>query len=100
MTTPADHPDQLPQEQRDKLVAAFNFVGGTGAKSVQLRWSDDEQPVVWMAVAEYGPPRYDETNHEVDASIHPVRAMLRLCERLADGGMCNHCKRPSGLDPD
>ena len=106
MARPAGHPDTLPPEQRDKLIAAFDFVGRTGARSVQLRWSDDEKPVIWMMVAEYrldgdgklakeGKPVF-----EVDASTDPIRATLRLCERLADGGMCTHCGRPSGLDPD
>jgi hypothetical protein len=107
MSRPTDHPDALPQAERDRLLAAFDFVRRTGAKSVQLRWSDDEQPVVWMMVAEYhvdanGRPARDggEVRHEVDASLDPVRACLRLCERLADGGQCTHCGRPAGLDPD
>ena len=102
-----NHPDGLPQEQKDKLIAAFEFVRRTGARNVQLRWSDDEQPVVWMMVASYqigedGRPVPDggTVRHEVDASLHPVRAALRLCERLADGGQCTHCGRPCGLDPD
>jgi hypothetical protein len=91
----------LPQADQDKLKAAFDFIGRTGARTVSIRYSDDEKPVVWFVVAEY-----DGTNpmgiegHEVDASLSPVRAALRLCERLADGGQCRHCGRPTGLEPD
>ena len=38
--------------------------------------------------------------YEVDASLDPERAVLRLAERLIDGGICVHCQRPAGLDPD
>lgn len=77
-----------------KMTAALTFIRRTGATSVQIRFSDDEQPVVWMVVASYG------DRHEVDASLDPERAALRLCERIADGATCTHCNRPCGLDPD
>lgn len=86
---------ELTQEQQDKLSAVIAFIGHTGAESVNLRYQDDEQPVIWMMIASY-----PNGKHEVDASLDPVRAALRLCERLADGGQCQHCGRPSGLDPD
>jgi hypothetical protein len=78
-----------------KLLAAIDFIRRTGARSVQVRYSDDEEPVVWFVVASF-----DGDRHEVDASLHPTRAALRLCERLADGGQCRHCGRPTGLEPD
>lgn len=78
-----------------KLTAGVDFIRRTGSKTFQLRYSDDEQPVVWIAVA-----GYPDERHEVDASLDPIRAVLRLCERLADGGQCVHCGRPTGLDPD
>lgn len=78
----------------EKMTAAVDFIRRTGASSFQLRYTDDEQPLVWIAVASFG------ERHEVDASIDPERAVLRLAERLTDGGRCKHCSRPSGLDPD
>jgi hypothetical protein len=81
-----------------KLLAALDFVRRTGATSISIRYHDDEQPVVWLVVASYVVD--GDERHEVDASLDPVRAALRLCERLADGGQCTHCGRPSGLDPD
>ena len=78
----------------DKLKASIDFIGRTGADSVQVRYSDDEEPTVWFVVAQF------DDRAEVDAALTPLRAALRLCERLADGGKCAHCGRPCGLEPD
>jgi hypothetical protein len=77
------------------MLAATDLVRRTGAKQVQIRFHDDEQPVLWMAVA-----LYKDGRSEVAAALNPVRAMLRLCEQLVDGGKCTHCGRPTGLEPD
>jgi hypothetical protein len=84
----------LPPELEQRMLAAVDLIGRTGAGSFQLRYSDDEEPVVWMAVAQHG------EHYEAAASTHPVRAVLRLAELLIDGGMCTHCGRPAGLEPD
>jgi hypothetical protein len=78
-----------------KMVAAIEYVRRTGSKSFQLRYQDDEQPVVWMAVATYSDGRC-----EVAAALNPLRAVLRLCEALGDGATCTHCGRASGFEPD
>lgn len=78
-----------------KLIGAIEFIRRTGATAVQVRFSDDEQPVVWFVVAEYQAGVY-----EVAASTNPVRAALRLCERLADGSQCAYCGKMTGFDPD
>lgn len=85
---------------QDKLHAAINFLRRTGAKQLQVRYSDDEHPVIWFVVALYdgNNPRKIQ-GAEVDASTDPLRAALRLCERLADGGQCTHCERPVGFEP-
>ena len=78
-----------------RLTAAVSLIGRTGADTFSIRYSDDEQPVIWLAVAGYPEDRW-----ETDAALTPLRAVLRLAERLVDGGQCRHCKRPAGLDPD
>jgi hypothetical protein len=83
------------KEMDPRLVAVFDLLRRTGARQVQIRYSDDEQPVVWFGVAVYGDGRF-----EAAAASEPLRAMLRLAEQLVDGGMCTHCKRPTGLEPD
>lgn len=81
-----------------RFTAAVALIGRTGAESVQIRCSDEEPPAVWVALAAY--QRGRRTVHEVAAALNPVRAALRLAEQLVDGGMCTHCRRPAGLDPD
>lgn len=85
----------IPSAVQEKLTAAFDMVRQTGAKNAGLRYQDDEQPVVWIGVASF-----DGDRHEAAAALDPLRAMLRLCERLVDGGQCVHCGRPTGFEPD
>jgi len=85
----------IPAVHKEKLLGAIAMIRRTGASSVSIRYSDDEQPVVWLVVASY-----PEDRHEVDAALDPIRAILRLLERLVDGGQCQHCGRPTGLEPD
>lgn len=88
-------------ENNDKILAATEFIRRTGAAQVQMRYSDDEYPVIWLAIAVYnGENPTKIVGVEVDASTSQTRAILRLCERLADGGQCLHCKKPMGLEPD
>lgn len=80
MTPDPEHPvdpRELSPEDDRKLVAAITALRRGGARKFQLRYSDDEDPVVWMAIVEVA-----GGGHEVAASLHPVRAVLRLCERL------------------
>jgi hypothetical protein len=78
-----------------KATAGVAMIGRTGARNIQIRYHDDEQPVVWMAVGEWPGGR-----HEVAAGLDPTRAVLRLCEQVIDGGTCQHCRRPAGFEPD
>jgi len=93
--------------QDPRLTAAIDLLGRNGARSVQLRYSDDEQPVVWMAVAEFhldgrGRPTKDdgEQHYEAAGAMHPLSALFKLCGQLMDGGECTHCHRPTGFDED
>ena len=85
------------EQSKERLMALVELIGRTGAQAFQLRYSDDEQPVVWIAVAGY---KRDPRNmvYEVGASTSPDRAAFRLAEALVDGGQCTHCKRPTGVD--
>lgn len=78
-----------------RFVAAVDLIGRTGAREFQVRWSDDEEPTVWMATAKY--QRGDEVRWEVTGAMGPTQAVLRLCEVLIDGGHCTHCSRPTGF---
>lgn len=90
-----------------RFLAAFDMLRRTGAQSVGVRYQDDDEPTIWMAVATY---RVDDRGHpvpsggkptwEADAGHDPLQAVLRLCERVIDGGECAHCHRPSAFMAD
>lgn len=90
-----------------RMLAAIDMLRRTGQRSFQLRYSDDEDPLVWMAVGEWcigpdGRPVRDggEVHHEAAAALTPFGAVFRLCEQAMDGGTCAHCGRPSGITMD
>jgi hypothetical protein len=80
-----------PSPGLDVLTACVELVGRTGATSVQVRCCNEEEPTVWMVVADYG------DRWEVAAGQAPHVAAFRLVERLVDGGQCKHCERPTGV---
>lgn len=81
-----------------RLTAGVGMLGRVGAVNVQIRFSDDEQPVVWMAVATF--ERDGREVHEATGALDPTLAVLRLCGQLIDGGECQHCHRPTGFEVD
>lgn len=95
--------------------AAIELIRNTGAVSVEIRYSDPSEepeptdgPVVWMAVAQYpghagallADPPGPRWRYIVDAALDPSGAVLRLAERIIDGGECTHCHRPTVFDAD
>ncbi len=74
-----------------RLAAAVALLGRTGARDVQIRYSDDVDPVIWFVVARYKTDGGD--HHETSSALTPEHAVLRLCERVIDGGVCRHCAR-------
>lgn len=106
-----EDPDLSPRrgdtETEARMKAATDMLRRTGAQWVQLRYSNDEEPTVWFAVVRHlvgedgrPVPNGGAPATECAAALDPLRAMLRLCEQVIDGGMCAHCGRPAGLEPD
>lgn len=95
-------------EVRDpKMVAAIDLLRRTGAADTQIRYSDDGDPTVWLAVVRHrvgtaGVPVATGyiNSWEAAAGHTPVEALLRLCERVIDGGHCAHCQRPTMFHAD
>lgn len=83
-------------------LAAIDLIQRTGAKSFQIRYSDDEEPVVWMAIAEFvrSGSAPESPTHEVAASLRPERAVMRLADQLVDGGICVRCGLTAGVAHD
>lgn len=86
-------------ELDERFLPAVEMIGRTGAKSFTIRWCEEEDPPIWMALASYEQPR-KTIHHEVAAALDPVQAVFRLCDQLIDGGQCLHCQRPTGFSPD
>lgn len=82
---PADDP---------RLPAAVDLIGRTGAQQFQVRYCEEEAPVVWMALARW------HGVWEVGSAMGPLEAIFRLCDQVIDGGTCTHCHKPTGFTPD
>ena len=69
----------------DALFAAADLVGRTGAKSVEVGYTDDEPGSPWYAHAQYRGARITEE------AAGPVEAAEALARRLLSGGKCTRC---------
>lgn len=84
-------------EKEPRLVGAVDMLRRTGAQRISIRYQDDDVPTFWVAGAGWdidpdGPPRW-----KVGAGLHPLAAVLDLCESAMDGGICAHCRRPTAF---
>jgi hypothetical protein len=82
------------QEYEERLAACVDLARRTGSMTFELRYSDDQEPIVWMAIGKWG------ENYETAAAMNPLRAAVRLLEIVIDGGTCTHCERLSGVSDD
>jgi hypothetical protein len=86
-----------------RFIAAVKLLERTGIRSFQIRYSDDEQPTVWLAVGEWSirdnrpVANGGRQTFEAAAALSPAGAVLRLCDQTLDGGTCTHCQRPTGV---
>jgi hypothetical protein len=82
-----------------RFVAGVEMLGRTGAKDFRIGWSDEEdgEPIVWYAVATWNHAR--AKGADAAGALNPVRALMRLCEYVIDGGTCQHCDRSTIFDP-
>jgi hypothetical protein len=84
------------------FIAAVKMIERTGVRKFEIRYQDDEQPVVWIAVGTWrihdGRPvaTCGAERYEAAAALDPVNATLRLLDEVLDGGQCQHCGRPTG----
>lgn len=95
-----------PQLQDARFIALIDVLRRSGASEVQIRYSDDEKPIIWMAVVGWrmygGRPRSTGiiNRFETAAGLDPLSAAYRLAETIIDGGQCQHCGRPTGVSDD
>ncbi len=86
----------------DHVIAVIDLLGRTGAKDFQIRYSDDQEPTVWIAVARYSvrsPGDAFPTRHyQAAGGLTPDAAAYALLEQVLDGGMCVHCGRQTAVE--
>ena len=94
-----------------RFLAGVKLLERTGMREFQIRYDDDQAPVVWVAVgqwfmdrrtrrprAELGPGAAEIW--QAAAAMNGTAAVLRLCDQVLDGGTCTHCGRPTGVESD
>lgn len=96
-------PTDLSEIPDPRILAVVDLLRRAGMAQFQLRYSDDEDPTVWIGVAEWkvkkGKKRKaSESYWFTGCGLNPVRALLNLAAEAIDGGTCTHCKRPTGVD--
>lgn len=72
-----------------RMTAAIEMIGRTGATAFQLRYHDDEKPVVWMCVGEWR--REGGSVWEAAGAMTPLQAVICLLEKVCDGGTALIC---------
>jgi hypothetical protein len=77
----------------DQMTAAVDLIGRTGAAEFQIRYCEEEKPVIWMAAARWG------GHYEAAGAMQPLAAVFRLLDQVIDGGTCQHCGRLAGFEP-
>ena len=82
---------QAELDEDPRLPAAVALIGRTGAEEFQIRYCEEEEPVVWLAAARW------HDHWEAAGGTNPRQAIFRLCDQLIDGGRCTHCSRPTGF---
>lgn len=88
-----------------RFIAAIDFLKRQGAREFQIRYDDEQQPIVWVAVAGYswidGRPRSTGkiNGHQTGSGMDPLSAMFNLLRNsLNFVGRCNHCDRNTMFD--
>lgn len=75
-SVPYDLEGAIGPEAHRRLSNALGFINLSGVSKFQLRYSDEEHPVLWMAVAIF------PDDQEVACAFNPLQAVSRLAEKL------------------
>ena len=78
-----------------RLTAAIELIGSSGGREFQVRYDDEQDPIVWVAVATFRGGKW-----ECAGGRTPTEAALRLADECFDGSICAHCARPAGVTDD
>lgn len=88
-----------------RYVAAISLVRRMGAREIQLRYDQEQKPIVWVATAGFSVINGVPTNrgkinaHQAGAGLDPLTAVFSLCRACLDRhGVCVHCGRNTMFD--
>jgi hypothetical protein len=77
-----------------RFIAAVDLLHRTGSREFQIRYDEEQNPIVWVAVGKWGDV------FEAAGGMNPLVAVMRLLETAMDGGTCAYCTRPTGVTDD
>jgi hypothetical protein len=105
-------PDLNKEINHPAFRAGLNLLARTGAGGFQLRCSQDDDPMVWVTLARYRNPQYNnlyvlpgsassssngteaqEFFFEAACGFTPMQAVMRLCDQILIGSSCAHCQK-------
>ena len=89
-----------------RYIAAIELIRRNGAREIQLRYDDEQNPIVWVAVAGFaiinGKPslgRGKINAHQAGGGLNPLLAIFALCRACLDRrGLCVHCGKNTMFD--
>lgn len=91
--------------QDPRFIAAIEFLRRNGAREFQMRYDEEQEPIVWVAVAGYsiinGKPsaRGKINGHAAGSGMDPLSAIFGLLHNSLDRkGRCTHCGRTTMFD--
>ena len=80
----------MPDPNDPKFLQGIDLLRRTGMTSFRVGHTDEEEdapPVIWHCTGTW------RKAIECAAALDPTEALMRLCERVIDGGLCTHCKQ-------
>lgn len=88
-----------------RYVGAIDLVRRNGAREVQLRYDEEQNPIVWVATAGFSiingkPSSRGKINaYQAGGGLDPLLALFALCRACLDRqGYCRHCNRNTMFD--
>lgn len=88
-----------------RFTAAIDFLKRQGAREFQIRYDEEQAPIVWVAVVGYawrdGRPRSSGkiNGYQTGAGLDPLSAIFDLLRSsLNFRGRCQHCERNTMFD--
>lgn len=78
----------LPPDVKDRITAAADAIGRTGATGLDLGHVDGEDTTTWYASA-----TYRDNVVKAEGHVGPVEAAEALLAQLLNGGHCTRCQR-------